>query len=139
MGRVTTEAVICNLKDLYEAKSGRMTCEQVRRVVVKDALVDTGTTTLALPPSVIAQLGLTKQFEKRIITASGQATTGVYETVRMEIMGREATIDPMEVPEGDPVLIGQMSLGAMDWVVDLTARKLVGNPAHGGEHIIEMY
>ena len=22
---------------------------------------------------------------------------------------------------------------------DVTARKLIGNPAHGGEHIIEMY
>ena len=139
MGRVTTEVVISNLNDLYEAKRGRMTSEQVRRVIVKDALVDTGAATLALPPSAIAQLGLTKQFDKRIITASGRTTTGVYETVRMEIMGREATLDPMEVPEGNPVLIGQMPLEAMDWVVDLTARKLIGNPAHGGEHIIEMY
>ena len=120
-------------------KRGKLTSDQVRRIVVQDALVDTGATTLALPPSMIRQLGLTKQYEKRIVTASGRTTTAVYETVRMEIMGREATLDPMEVPEGNPVLIGQMPLQAMDWVVDTTAHKLIGNPAHGGEHIIEMY
>ena len=84
-------------------------------------------------------LGLTKRFEKRIRTAAGPTTTGQYDAVRVEIMGREATIDPIEVPEGTPVLIGQIPLEAMDWVVDLGAQKLIGNPAHGGEHIIEMY
>ena len=54
-------------------------------------------------------------------------------------MGREATVDPIEIPEGTPILIGQIPLEAMDWVVDLGGQKLIGNPAHGGEHIIEMY
>jgi len=27
----------------------------------------------------------------------------------------------------------------MDWVVDLSGQKRIGNPAHGGEHVIEMY
>lgn len=139
MGRVTTDATIYNLNDLYDAKCGRITSDQVRRIHISDALVDTGASTLALTPSLIARLGLSKQFEKRIRTAAGPTTTAVYETVRMEIMGREATIDPIEVPEDTPVLIGQIPLEAMDWVVDMNAHKLTGNPAHGGEHIIEMY
>ena len=139
MGRVTTEVSIFNLGDLYEADQGRLTADQVRRIVVKDALVDTGASTLALTPSLIALLGLTRRADKRINTASGPTTTGLYDTVRMEIMGREATVDPIEVPEGTPILVGQIPLGAMDWVVDLGGQKLIGNPAHGGEHIIEMY
>ena len=51
MGRVTTEVAIYNLGDLYEAERGRITNEQVRKVVVKDALVDTGASTLALVSS----------------------------------------------------------------------------------------
>jgi len=139
MGRVTTEVAISNLGDLYEVERGRMTADEVRRVVVPDALVDTGASTLALTPSLIDRLGLTKRSEKRINTAAGPTTTRQYGAVRMEIMGREATVDPIEIPEGTPILIGQIPLEAMDWVVDLGSKKLIGNPAHGGEHIIEMY
>jgi len=27
----------------------------------------------------------------------------------------------------------------MDFVVDMTRHQLTGNPAHGGDHIIELY
>jgi hypothetical protein len=45
----------------------------------------------------------------------------------------------MEVPDGVPVLIGQIPLEALDLVVDLRGRRLIGNPAHGGEHVLELY
>jgi clan AA aspartic protease len=138
MGRVTTEATIYNVHDLVEAKLGKLPEEQIRRVSVNDALVDTGATTLALPRGVIDQLGLTKQYEKRAMTAAGLQTINVYESARVEIMGRLATVDPIEVPDGTPVLIGQLPLEAMDWVIDMKAKKLIGNPAHGGEHILEV-
>lgn len=138
MGRVLTEATIYNVHDLVEAKFGKLPTDQVRKVTVTDALVDTGATTLALPKQLLEQLGLTKQYEKRAMTAAGVQTINVYESARIDIMGRLATVDPIEVPEGDPVLIGQIPLGMMDWVVDLQGRKLTGNPAHGGEHILEL-
>lgn len=108
-------------------------------MVFKEALVDRGAATLALTPSLILRLALTKGANKRIVTASGQTTTGLYDAVRVEIMSREATVDPIEVPESNPILIGQIPLEVMDWVVDLGGKKLIGNPARGGEHIIEMY
>ncbi len=61
-----------------------------------------------------------------------------YEAARIEIMGRLATVDPIEVPEGSPVLIGQIPLEMMDWVVDMRTKKLIGNPAHGGEQLLEV-
>jgi len=53
-------------------------------------------------------------------------------------MGRDCVTDVIEVPEGNPVLIGQIPLEMMDWVIDMKAKKLIGNPAHGGEQILEV-
>lgn len=138
MGRVLTEATIYNVHDLTDARLGRLSPDQVRKVTVTDALVDTGATTLGVPKRVLEQLGLTKQYEKRAMTAGGVRTVNVYDAARLDIMGRLATVDPIEVPDGSPVLIGQIPLEQMDWVVDLQARRLIGNPAHGGEQILEL-
>ena len=72
------------------------------------------------------------------MTAAGVQTINVYESARIDIMGRLATVDPIELPDASPILIGQIPLEAMDWVVDVQGRKLIGNPAHGGEHIMEL-
>jgi hypothetical protein len=45
----------------------------------------------------------------------------------------------MEVPDGVPVLIGQIPLEFLDFVVDPVRQRLIGNPAHGGEHVLELY
>ena len=63
----------------------------------------------------------------------------MYQAVRLTIQGRDCTMDVIEVPDNVPVLIGQLPLEHLDFVVDLRARKLIGNPAHGGEHLYEMY
>ena len=44
----------------------------------------------------------------------------------------------MEVPDHVPVLIGQLPLEHLDLVIDLRHRQLIGNPAHGGEHVYEL-
>lgn len=64
MGRVLTAATVENLKDLWDAERGRITVNDVRRIEIADALVDTEATTLALPTRMIQQLGLTKSYEK---------------------------------------------------------------------------
>jgi hypothetical protein len=30
-------------------------------------------------------------------------------------------------------------LEGLDFVIDMQGRRLIGNPAHGGEHMLEMY
>jgi hypothetical protein len=37
------------------------------------------------------------------------------------------------------VLIGQIPLEYLDLVVEARGQRLVGNPAHGGEHMFELY
>ena len=71
-----------NMEDLWAAKRGLISPEEVRKITVGDALVDTGATGLSLPHRVIEQLGLL------------------------------------------PIRPGR--------------RQLIGNPAHGSEHRIEL-
>ena len=139
MGRVLTEATIENLKDVWDAERGLIPKENVRRVHVLDALVDTGATALALPKRYIQQLGLAKKGEKRSTSAQGVFMIPMYETVKLTIMGRDMPLDVMEVPDEIPVLIGQIPLEMFDLVVDLQGRRLIGNPAHDGEQTLELY
>lgn len=139
MGRVLAAVRIENIRDLYAAEEGRLKEADVRHVEVADALVDTGATTLALPTRVIAQLGIRKVAEKQATSSQGVAPVNIYEAVRLNWMDRFCTVDVVEVPDEVPVLIGQIPLEMMDLVVDLQGRRLMGNPAHGGEQILELY
>jgi predicted aspartyl protease len=139
MGRVLTEATIENLEDLWAANRGLLAPEQMRRVTVSDALVDTGATLVSLPTKLIQQLGLAKTGTKRVTSSTGGGEADMYEAVRLTIQGRTCTMDVMEVPDTVPVLIGQLPLEHLDLVVDLRSRSLIGNPAHGGEHVYELY
>jgi predicted aspartyl protease len=139
MGRVITEAKIENLSDLYLAHRGVQPSEQVRRIVVPDALVDTGATLLSLPTSLIRQLGLSQTGTRGVTSSAGPVRAAMYEAVRLTIQGRDCTMDVLEVPDGVPVLIGQIPLEHLDFVIDPQNRSLIGNPRHGGEHVYEMY
>jgi predicted aspartyl protease len=139
MGRVTTEILVENAGDLWGASRGMIAEDGVRKVTIPNALIDTGATLLSLPTAVIQQLGLRQVATKRVTASSGPATAGMYEAVRLTIMGRSCTMDVMEVPDGVPALVGQIPLEHLDFVVDLRNQKLIGNPAHNGEHVYEMY
>ena len=139
MGRVLTEATIENMEDLWAVKRGLLPADKVRRITVRDALVDTGATLLSLPTRLIEQLGLERTASKRVITSTGEGEAAVYSAARLTIRGRSCTMDVIEVPDSVPVLIGQLPLEHLDLVVDLRSRTLIGNPAHGGEHVYELY
>lgn len=94
---------------------------------------------LALPTRFVRQLGLEKKYTKRVVSTSGEGDVDVYSTVRLVIQGRECPTDVMEVPDRVPVLIGQVPLELMDFVVDPRSQRLIGNPAHGGEHTFELF
>jgi predicted aspartyl protease len=138
MGRVQTEATITNLKDLWAAEQGLIPPEQIRRVTIQDALVDTGATLLSLPTRLIRQLGLAELGKRRVTSTTGSGEAAMYDAVRLTIQGRQCTMDVTEVPDNVPVLIGQLPLEHLDFVVDLRTRTLIGNPAHGGEHVYEL-
>lgn len=139
VGRVLKEARIENLEDLWAVKQALRTPDQARSVIVQDALVDTSATLLSLPTSLIQRLGLSKVSTKQVRSSLGVSESALYDAVRLTIGGRTCTMDVVEVPGEIPVLIGQLPLKHLDFVVDLRNRTLIGNPAHGGEHVYELY
>ena len=139
MGRVLTSATMENFGDLWAAKQGHIAGDQIHRVEVNDALVDSGATLLSVPTRLIRELGLEKTGSKRVTSSTGLGEANLYSPVRLTIQGRSCTMDVMEVPDDVPVLIGQLPLEHLDFVVDMRKHALVGNPAHGGEHVYELY
>src|SRR5262245_26170107 len=104
MGRVLTEATIENWGELWAVERGLLSADQVRRIIVPDALVDTGATLLSLPTRLIRQLGLKECYKKQVRSSLGLSEAAVYDAVRLTIQGRSCTMDVMEVPDDVPVL-----------------------------------
>src|SRR5260221_10505925 len=71
MGKVLVTAKIENLDDLNEVRKGQRKQEDIRRIEVADALVDTGASGLGVPKSMVAQLGLIPFLKKNVRTVNG--------------------------------------------------------------------
>jgi predicted aspartyl protease len=139
MGRVLVPVVIENQYDLFEVSQGRRRPEEVRRLEVPDALVDTGAKMLSLPRRHIEALGLQFLQERQVTTTAGPATLPTYGLVKLSLMGRDAPLDVAALPDECPVLIGYIPLEQLDLVVDPTGQRLIGDPFHKGENLIDMF
>ena len=139
LGGVLVTVRIENLEDLYKVDQGAIQDAEVRRVDVTDALVDTGATMLSMPARLIRHLGLKPLRVRQARTSAGSMPVQIYGTVRLTIRGRDCPSDVTELPDDCPVLVGQVPLELLDFVVDPAGERLIGNPEHGGEHIVELY
>ena len=85
------------------------------------------------------QLGL-DQFTKRPVrTAAGPIEVSIYGTVRLTVQGRAFNGDVAEVSDDCPALLGRVPLEVLDFIIDPVGQKLIGNPAHGGVQMMEIY
>ena len=116
---------------------GILNPEDVRRLTVEDALVDTGATGLCLPIPLIRQLGLTPIRTVRAQTATGIVERFVYSDVHFTLLERAGKLEVTDLPEGAPVLIGHMVLELLDLCVDIQ-KGLIYNPAHDDEWMIKI-
>lgn len=139
MGKVLVTARIENLYDIESRERGLLSPDKVRAVEVNDAVVDTGASGLLIPKRLIEQLGLRHFRTRQARGIGGTVPLPMYSAVRLVIQGRECTLDVGEVADEFPVLIGQIPLEMLDFVVDLKGQRLIGNPEHGGEHVIEVF
>lgn len=136
--RHTAEIKLVNRKDLMLAEEEFIKPEEVRQVVVKDALVDTGASRLSLPKPLIQQLGVTPVGKARSMTANGMVERTMYSEVEFTILGRTGSIQITDLPDGAPVLIGHIVMELLDLCLDIN-RGLIYNPAHGNEWIEEQF
>jgi predicted aspartyl protease len=128
-----------NQYDLFEVSEGRRRPDEVRRVEIPDALVDTGAKMLSLPKRFIDMLGLKFLQERDIITTAGPARSATYGLVKSTLMGRDAPLDVAALPDECPTLIGYIPLEQLDLVVDPTGQRLIGDHFHKGRNLIDLY
>jgi predicted aspartyl protease len=139
MGKVVVSAKIENLEDVVSVKRGQLAPDKVRTVEVTDALVDADASGLMMSKRFIDQLGLIPFRSRKAKTVGGIVELNVYGSVQLTVQGRECRVDVHEIPGNLPVLIGQTPLEALDWIVDPVNQRLIGNPEHGGAHMIDAY
>jgi predicted aspartyl protease len=139
MGIVLVTALIENYYDVKSAEEGLISDVKVRRLEVPDARVDTGATYVSMPMRLINQLGLKRIKTVQAKTTAGPVSFGIFEQVKLTIQGRDCEVRVAEVADNCTVLIGDIPLELLDFVVDTRNQRLIGNPDHGGEFMIDMY
>jgi len=138
IGKVLVTATVENLNDLFAVGKGLLSGDQVRRVDVADALIDTGATGLLVPSRFVRLLGLEPLRIRPARTIAGPTPLQIYRAVRLSVQGRDCVSDVTEIPDNFLIIIGQVPLELMAWVVDLRCQRLMGNSEHGGEYMVEV-
>jgi predicted aspartyl protease len=136
---VLIKAKIENLEDLHMVEGGRIPATQFRMVELTDAVADTSFVRLAMPRKLIEQLGLRHLRTRKVKTDDGVVSFRDYSPARLTVQGRDCITEVTELPDGSPVRLGLTTLGMLDFVIDPVGQRLIGNPAHGGEPMIELY
>jgi len=119
MGKVFATLTIVNRADQIRAEDGTISPEEIRSIVLKDVLVDTGATTLCLPKNAIAQLGLKLLKEVDVATAMGIGKARIFRDATLSIFDREGTFECLELPGGNDALLGVIPLEALGLEIDL--------------------
>lgn len=124
MGKVLTTLTVKNRIDEANALRGMISPDQVRSITLDNVLVDTGATTLCLPPQAIAQLGLELLKEVDVATATGISKARIFQDAKISLCGREGTFECLELPRGRDALIGVIPLEALGLEPDLRHQTL---------------
>ena len=129
MGRLKIPIKVSNWLDV-EKVALRERSEPPRWVEV-DALVEKRAVRFYLQRSFIRRLGLRPI---RKVTARTMADTNVerdvYSPVDLQIQGRSATFEVVEIPDSLPNVVDQSPLEQLYWVVDPRNGRLIPNPEH---------
>jgi clan AA aspartic protease len=107
------------------------------RAVEADALVDTGAITFVLPSLAVERLGLARPFKQVAEYADGRREeVDVTEPVFVELVGRHTVEEALVL--GDEVIVGQTILEKTDLYVDCRQKRLLPNPAHPDQSVLQV-
>ena len=128
MGITYAEIELIRSDDRALFREGYIREDQIKSVKVR-AMVDSGSSMLAIPESIKNQLNLLKLDEKQAELADGSI-------LRLEIVGpieirfenRIATVSAMVVPNSNVVLLGAIPMQDMDVLIDPKRERLIVNP-----------
>ncbi|MEG4970524.1 aspartyl protease [Microcoleus sp. B6-A1] len=125
MGQVLTTITVTNRIDQVLAERGFIPAGEIRSLTLDKVLVDTGATLLALPAFIIRQLGLSQLGETNVETAAGIRKGRIFQDIMLEVEGRQAVFDCLEMPEGvDAILLGVIPMERLGLEPDLKNQRL---------------
>ena len=125
MGRFSVDLELSNHEDLFRARAGIISPDQVRKVRAR-GVVDSGATRLVIPAAVAQQLGLETSDSAKVRYADGRvAERSIARDVHLAYGGRESVFNAIVEPAREAILIGAIVLEDLDFVVDCTAQRLV--------------
>lgn len=136
MGEVRVQVRLINAVDEARARQGELSKDKIRQQLT-DAVVDTGSVHLVIPPQVMSILGLSARGRRVAEYADGRKEpVDVTEPLVVDINGRDTIEEALVL--GDEVLIGQTVLEKLDLLVDCSSRRLVPNPAHPDQPVTKV-
>ena len=123
MGVFEVEIKVRNWQNRFLPEEDRgedMTCR---------ALVASGAVQLSLPVERIERLRLMELGQIRVFTADGsEHEYRVMGIAEVEVQGRTARVQVIELPRGAKPLLGAVPLEEMDWHISPIEKKLLPNP-----------
>jgi hypothetical protein len=137
--RFPVHARIENLEDVFRLTRGEIEPALVRSLNVDDATVDTSVVGLVMPLRLIESLGLRGSTVRTMRTPGGAVPVQMHDAVRLTIQERDCVMEVQEIPGDSPILVGRIPLLALDWVIDPSGSRLIGNPDHGGEWMSDAF
>jgi predicted aspartyl protease len=138
MGKVLTDLKLTSLYDLRDFKLKRIGEDEIKSLLINNVIVDSGASMLCLSKEIIEQLNLEFVKTIKVNTADGIVTRGIYGPVVYEIQGRSARGDVLELAHPRiHALIGKIPLEQLDFLINPAANRLVTNPEHEGELILD--
>lgn len=136
MGEIRTKVRLSNSVDDALVMMGKLPADEVRRLEV-EAIVDTGAIASVLPIHVVEQLGLLIRGHRVAKYADGRNdSVGVTSPVTFEILTRNTIEEALVL--GDEVLIGQTVLEKLDLLADCAGQRLIPNPAHPNQPVLNV-
>jgi clan AA aspartic protease len=136
MGEGRVMVRLSNAADMALVRRNLMRPEEIRAVEA-DALVDTGAVTFVLPSLVVERLGLARPFKQVAEYADGRREeVDVTEPVFVELLGRHTVEEALVL--GDEVIVGQTILEKADLYVDCRQKRLLPNPAHPDQSVLQV-
>jgi len=139
MGKVTANLKITSLKDTLFYKEGYISKDKIRQVNLENVIVDSGATMMCLSKDIIKKLDLDFIKKIKVNTANGIEEKGIYGSIIYEIDGRMARGDVLELNHPKiKALIGQIPLEQLDFLINPSINKLIKNPEHEDELILDM-
>jgi hypothetical protein len=131
MGRVAVDLELASNVDMVLAELKMLPVEKVRRTTVR-GYVDTGSTRLVLPPSVVAQLGLVPSGQSKVRYADKRgADRDVVDNVWLRLLGRHGIFSSIVEPSRDDARIGAIVMEDLDLLVDCSKQTVVPRDPSG--------